>query len=68
MTLKTCLNWLKYSGVWIGFVLNPYQWEPDIKFTGRNEYDEGSNAWGLMFFELNLGLIWIRIVIDDGRW
>ena len=69
MQLKNFLNWFKYSGVWVGFVLNPYQWEPDFKLRTNNDMpDSGGNVWGIMFLELNLGLIWIRIIIDDGRW
>ena len=65
MTLKNFLNWVKYSGIWVGFVLNPYHWEPDLVIK-RDDMDSGEQ-WGL-FFELNLGIVWIRIVIDDGRW
>jgi hypothetical protein len=62
MTLKNFLKWFEYSGVWVGFVLNPFHWEPDIKvITDKTEF-------GLVYFELNLGLVWMRLVIDDGRW
>ena len=62
MTLKNFLKWFEYSGVWVGFVLNPFHWEPDIKvITDKAEF-------GLVYFELNLGLVWLRVVIDDGRW
>ena len=64
MTLKKCLNWVKYSGVWAGIVVNPYHWEPDIKFHTETE----NEVWGLFYLEVNLGIVWIRIVIDDGRW
>lgn len=66
MTLKKWLNWFKFSGVWAGIVLNPYHWQPDFKFIIQDE-DE-VDAWGLFFLEINLGLVWIRIIIDDGRW
>lgn len=62
--LKILTNWVKYSGVWIGFVLNPYHWEPDVKFYTKTD----NEMYGLCFLEINLGLIWIRIIIDDGRW
>lgn len=64
MMLKKCLKWIEFSGVWVGFVLNPYHWEPDFKFIAKSESDE----WGLVFIEINIGLVWIRIIIDDGRW
>lgn len=66
--LKILTNWVKYSGVWIGFVLNPYHWEPDVKFKTRNSELTDGDIWGIMFLEINLGFVWLRIVIDDGRW
>lgn len=60
MTLKTSLNWLKHSGVWIGFVLNPYHSQPDFYVKVNDK------TYGKFFLELNLGLVWIRIAIDDG--
>ena len=41
-----------------------YHWEPDFKFIAKSDSDE----WGLVFIEINIGLVWIRIIIDDGRW
>lgn len=64
MISKNFLNWFKYSGVWAGIVANPYHWEPDIKFHTETE----NEVWGLFYLEVNLGIVWIRIVIDDGRW
>ena len=67
--LKKCLKWLEFSGVWVGVVLNPYHWEPDLKIRTNNDMpDSGGNDWGVLFLELNLGFVWIRIIIDDGRW
>jgi hypothetical protein len=64
MTLKNFLNWFKFSGVWGGVVVNPYHWEPDFKFYTKTDDEQ----WGLFFLELNLGIAWIRIIVDDGRW
>ena len=68
MTLKNLLNWFKYSGVWIGFVFNPYQWEPDLKLKTRNSLLTDHDVWGIIFLEINLGFVWLRVIIDDGRW
>jgi hypothetical protein len=56
------MNWIKYSGVWIGIVLNPFHW--------RFGFVKGENVWDDPVFEncLHLGPVWIRVIIDDGRW
>ena len=55
------LNYLKYSGVWIGIVLNPYHWR--FGFLKESLYDD-------YVFEncFSFGPVWIRVIIDDGRW
>jgi hypothetical protein len=57
-------NFIKYSGVWIGLVLNPFHWR--FKYDNTNPTD----AWTEHVFEncLYFGPIWIRVIIDDGRW
>jgi len=56
------LNYLRYSGIWIGFVLNPCHWQFGLKQT--------LSAWEDYIFDnsLHLGPIWIRVIIDDGKW
>lgn len=56
-------NYLKYSGLWAGLVLNPYHWNFKLEVDPPQLIDTY-----LFHFELYLGLIWIRIVIDDGSW
>ena len=56
-------NYLKHSGLWAGFVLNPYHWNFKLEVDPPQLIDTY-----LFHFELYLGLIWIRIVIDDGTW
>ena len=60
MTLK---NYLKYSGLWMGFVFNPYHWE--FKFVKIQPDDMNPKNYGFM---ISLGPVWIRGVIDDGTW
>jgi len=49
-------NYLKYSGIWAGFVLNPYHWEFKIKA-------ENDVIFSLAIY---FGPVWIRVVIDGG--
>jgi hypothetical protein len=42
-------NYLKYSGIWIGIVVNPYHWSFGVK-----KYDTDC---------LHLGPLWIRVYI-----
>jgi hypothetical protein len=56
-------NYLKHSGLWAGLVLNPYHWNFKLEVDPPQLIDTY-----LFHFELYLGLIWIRIVIDDGNW
>ena len=57
------LKWLKYSGIWIGLVINPFHWRIGL-FQGSKEWPDER----LFENSLHLGPIWIRIIIDDGRW
>jgi hypothetical protein len=56
-------NYLKYSGLWAGFVLNPYHWNFKLEFNPPHEIDTY-----IFHFELYLGLVWLRVVVDDGSW
>ena len=63
MISRNLVNFLKYSGVWVGFVLNPYQWRFSITNGNESVLDDS-------LFELAIyaGPVWVRVVIDDGRW
>jgi hypothetical protein len=56
-------NYLKYSGLWAGFVLNPYHWNFKWELNPLRDIETY-----IFHFELYLGLIWLRVVIDDGSW
>ena len=61
--MKQAFNYLRYSGVWIGFILNPLHWQI--------AWARGSREWPNDYlFEncLYIGPIYIRVIIDDGRW
>jgi hypothetical protein len=56
-------NYLKYSGLWAGLVLNPYHWNFKLEVNPQHGIDTY-----IFHFELYLGLVWLRVVIDDGSW
>jgi hypothetical protein len=60
--MKSLIDYLKYSGIWIGLVINPFHW--------RFGFVRGSDTWIDPIYEncLHLGPVWLRIIIDDGRW
>ena len=59
--MSQILNYCKYSGIWFGFVVNPFHWQ----FGFREDYFSDKYV-----FEncLHLGPVWLRVIIDDGRW
>lgn len=60
--MKKAFNYLRYSGVWIGFILNPFHW--------RIAWAKGNGEWPEYLFEncLYIGPVYIRVIIDDGSW
>ena len=56
-------NYLKYSGLWAGFVLNPYHWNFKFELKSDDLFDDY-----IFFMQLYVGPIWIRIIIDNGKW
>ena len=57
--MSTILNYLKYSGIWAGIVVNPFHWQFGFLKVSDDYVFENC---------LSLGPIWIRVIIDDGRW
>jgi hypothetical protein len=53
------MKWLRYSGIWLGLVVNPFHWR--LKWDRYSTDNVFENC-------LYLGPIWLRIIIDDGRW
>lgn len=60
MKLKT---YLKYSGIWFGFAVNPYHWQ--LKFQTTNPTDMDPAMYTVF---LSVGPVWLRIIIDDGSY
>jgi hypothetical protein len=63
MTLKILLNYCKYSGIWISIALNPYHWRLWFNFVKPDDMDPGRYA-----FNIGVGPVAIKLVLDDGSW
>jgi hypothetical protein len=61
--LKILLNYLKYSGVWAGFVVNPYHWEFRFVAITPTEMDPDQRG-----FFISAGPFWVRGILDNGSW
>jgi hypothetical protein len=63
--MKKFIEYLRYSGVWIGIVLNPFHWQPKIET--KDPLFNDMNPNGKLLY-ISLGPLWIRIVIDDATY
>jgi hypothetical protein len=63
MTLKTFLDYLKFSGVWISFAINPCHWRLAFRFDRPNDTDPA-----MYQFSTTLGPLSVRAILDDGSW
>lgn len=63
MTLKIFLDYLKFSGVWISFAINPYHWRLAYRFDRPNDTDPA-----LYQCNITLGPLSVRAILDDGSW
>jgi hypothetical protein len=63
MMLKTLSNYLRYSGIWVGLVVNPFHW--DFRIQTLHPDDLNPNMRGVY---VSIGPIWTRLVIDNGSW
>ena len=61
--LNNLLKCLRFSGLWMGFVLNPYHWQLKVVHGSQNDLDDV--IFGLAIY---CGPFWIKVVIDDGSW
>lgn len=57
------MNWLKYSGVFITLILNPFHWRLGFEM-GRDEI-MGPKSHYLKVSILPLS---VNVIIDDGQW
>jgi len=63
MMLKNFLNYLKFSGVWINFAVNPYHWRLAYNFDRPNDTDPA-----MYQFSITIGPLSVRAIVDDGSW
>jgi hypothetical protein len=56
------MKWLRYSGVWITLIVNPFHWD----FRGEIIKDEDLGRIDTL--ELQFLCINIRVILDDGKW
>jgi len=57
------MNWLKHSGIWINFALNPFHWSFRFNTIVPDELSPFGWRIDIQFLFLN-----IRIVLDNGDW
>lgn len=63
MQLKTLLNYVKYSGLWFGVVVNPFHWELRFDFLHPDELNPAMRG-----IFVSVGPVWVRGIIDNGTW
>ena len=63
MTLKTLGNYVRYSGIWVNFALNPFHWRFSFEFMQPDEINPAMRG-----FFVSVAPVSIRLVIDDGSW
>ena len=61
--LTLIYNWLRYSGIWVTIVVNPFHWRFDWQVIRDDDLNPNMSQ---LFFQLLL--INVRIVLDDGSW
>jgi hypothetical protein len=57
------IKWLKYSGVWVTFALNPYHWRIDFEMHGPDDMDPAKHI-----IIATVGPLTLRIITDDGSY
>ena len=61
--LKILSKYIRYSGVWVSFALNPFHWRVSFEFMHPDELNP--NMRGIFISLLPISL---RIIVDDGSW
>jgi len=58
------MNWLRYSGIWITLVCNPYHWR--ISFS--NKSDSMWSGPDTKEYSIQLVFVSVRVVVDNGSY
>lgn len=59
---KHFFNYLRYSGIWVTFIGNPFHWDFSFVVVRKDEVS------GHDMIDAHLLFVNIRILIDDGDW
>jgi len=63
MLLKICNNYIKNSGIWITFALNPCHWKLDFATVQPDDMNPKAHGFFVAILPLS-----VRIIVDDGSW
>jgi hypothetical protein len=58
------MDWLRYSGIWISLVVNPFHW----RFSFDNKPDTLLSAPNMRQCQIQIAFIAVRLVVDNGDW
>ncbi len=58
------MRYLKYSGIWVTLVLNPFHWQFACYQNKDNEFPGPNRFSGT----LQVAFLTVRLVIDNGDW
>jgi len=56
-------KWIRYSGLWVTFILNPLHWQLNSETFKKD--DLNPKLFGMV---INIGPIVLRLIIDDGSY
>jgi hypothetical protein len=63
--MENIFNWVRYSGIWVTLILNPFHWR--VAFN-KNPYDTEWPAPDRTEIQVQIFMLSIRLVTDTGRW
>jgi len=58
------MNWLRYSGIWVTLICNPYHWQ--VSFS--TQPDPIWNDLNTKEYVLQFLFVSVRVVIDNGKY
>jgi hypothetical protein len=61
--LKNFLDYVRFSGIWVSFALNPFHWRLSGSFHKPTDTDPSMYA-----IYITVGPLSVRTVLDNGTW
>ena len=61
--LKNFLDYVRFSGIWVSFALNPFHWRLSGSFHKPTDTDPSMYA-----IYITIGPLSVRTVLDNGTW